>query len=33
MEKDISINQSNVRPTKKQFEILEFIEKFINEHG
>jgi len=33
MEKDISINQSSVRPTKKQFEILEFIEKFINEHG
>jgi len=33
MDKDISINQSSVRPTKKQFEILEFIEKFINEHG
>ena len=33
MEKDISINQSSVGPTKKKFEILEFIEKFMNEHG
>ena len=33
MEKDNRINDSKVRPTKKQFEILEFIEGFINEHG
>lgn len=33
MEKDNTNYESKVRPTKKQFEILEFIESFINEHG